>query len=335
MGTNKERIAHLEDGLHRMELGMANRLRQVEENLNRLSDVLLANLENPILGSITNREDNGGGRLVVSSKIAKLEFPRFSGDDPSEWFNRVNQFFEFQNTPEAQKVSLASYHLEGEANQWWQWIRRTFQEEGRVLSWMNFEDKLWARFGPSECEDFDEALSRISQVGSLRDYQREFEHLGNRVQGWTQRALVGTFMGGLRSDISDGIRMFKPQTLKEAISLARMKDDQLAIQRRFGRLAPPMRAPLTLPPTQIATPPAPAAPVLRLSWEEMQQRRAQNLCFNCNDRFTAGHKCLGPRILLLEGYEDNDDLLCDEVTEEQPAGRIMKDLLDPKLHYMH
>ena len=130
MGTNKERIEQLEDGLHRMELGMADRLRQVEENLNRLSDVLLANPENPILGSITNREGNGGGRLVVSSKTAKLEFPRFSGDDPTEWFNRVNQFFEFQNTLEAHKVSLASYHLEGEANQWWQWIRRTFQEEG-------------------------------------------------------------------------------------------------------------------------------------------------------------------------------------------------------------
>ena len=41
-----------------------------------------------------------------------------------------------------QKVSLASYHLEGEASQWWQWIRKTFQEEGRVLSWINFEGEL-------------------------------------------------------------------------------------------------------------------------------------------------------------------------------------------------
>ncbi|KAL6312286.1 hypothetical protein AAG906_017119 [Vitis piasezkii] len=284
MGTNKERIERLEDGL---------------QDGARIPS-----------GSITNREGNGGGRLVVSSKTAKLEFPRFSGDDPTEWFNRVNQFFEFQNTPEAHKVSLASYHLEGEANQWWQWIRRTFQEEGRVLSWTNFEDELWARFGPSECEDFDEALSRIRQVGSLRDYQREFERLGNRVQGWTQRALVGTFMGGLRPDISDGIRMFKPQTLKEAIGLARMKDDQLARQRRFGRLAPPTRAPLTLPPTQLATPPAPAAPVRRLSWEEMQRRRAQNLCFNCNDRF-AGHKCRD------HGYS---------VIKNNQLDKIMKDL---------
>ena len=109
MGTNKERIEQLEvglggvqDGLHRMELGMADRLRQVEETLNRLSDVLLANQEIPN----HHREGNDRGRMVVSSKTAKLEFPRFSRDDPTEWFNRVNQFFEFQNTPEARRVSF-------------------------------------------------------------------------------------------------------------------------------------------------------------------------------------------------------------------------------------
>ncbi|KAJ0011518.1 hypothetical protein Pint_32877 [Pistacia integerrima] len=131
-----------------------------------------------------------------------------------------------KNTPEAQKVSLAAYHLEGEANQWWQWIRRTFEEEGRALSWENFEGELSARFGPSECEDCNEVLSRIKQ-----------------------------------SDISDGIRMFKPQTLKDAISLARMKDDQLSRQRRFIRPTPPIRASLTLPPANRAAPPTPANPI--------------------------------------------------------------------------
>jgi len=38
---------------------------------------------------------------------------------------------------------------------------------------------------------------------------------------------MGTFMGGLKMDILDGIQMFRPQTLKAVISLARMKDDQL------------------------------------------------------------------------------------------------------------
>jgi len=47
MGTNKERIEQLEEGLHRMELGMADRLQHLEATLNRLSDVLLANQEPP------------------------------------------------------------------------------------------------------------------------------------------------------------------------------------------------------------------------------------------------------------------------------------------------
>jgi len=38
---------------------------------------------------------------------------------------------------------LASYHLEEEANQWWQWLHKTFQDEGRVISWAEFKDELW------------------------------------------------------------------------------------------------------------------------------------------------------------------------------------------------
>ena len=61
-------------------------------------------------------------------------------------------------------------------------------------------------------------------------------------------------MGGLKLDISDGIRIFKPQTLKDAINFARMKDDQLMRQRKFIRLVPPVRASLAFSPTTSTTP---------------------------------------------------------------------------------
>jgi hypothetical protein len=48
---------------------------------------------------------------MFSSKLAKLEFPIYSGNDPTEWFNIIDQFFEYQGTTEAQKVSLTSFHL--------------------------------------------------------------------------------------------------------------------------------------------------------------------------------------------------------------------------------
>ncbi|KAJ0040554.1 hypothetical protein Pint_26938 [Pistacia integerrima] len=240
MATDKERIENLEielgrlqDGMSRMEIGITDKLRQLEETINTLSELRLTktgpnNTSDYSSHLRSNQEENregmDGNRQIFSSKLARLEFPtpRFLGDDPTEWFNLVDQFFEYQVTIEAQKVSLASFHLEGEANQWWQWLRRAYGAEGRVVTWAIFKEELWAQFGPNECEDFDEALSRVKQVGSLWDYQKEFEKLGNRVQGWTQKALVGTFMDGLKPEIADSIRMLKPKSLKEVISLARM-----------------------------------------------------------------------------------------------------------------
>ncbi|RVW35013.1 Retrovirus-related Pol polyprotein from transposon 17.6 [Vitis vinifera] len=334
MATNKERIEQLEAGLgglqdrmSRMELGLTDKMHQMEETIHRLSEALLSNKEesssntNDRNGRVRNNRDNSkeqmeGGQQMFLSKLAKLEFPRYSGNDPTERFNKVDQFFEYQGIPAAQKVSLASFHLEGEANQWWQWLRRSYSEEGKEVAWADFEEELWARFGPTECEDFDEALSRVKQMGSLRDYQREFEKLGNRMQGWTQKALVGTFMGGLKSEIADGIRMFKPKSLKEAISLARMRDDQLTRQQRFTRpLQPNCRQPDFS--TQMKSKPTPN--MKRLTWEEMQKRRAQGLCFNCDDKFTAGHKCRGPQLLLLEGNSipNKEDDIDEEI--EEPA----------------
>ena len=66
-------------------------------------------------------------------------------------------------------------------------------------------------------------------------------------------------MGGLRTEISDGIRMFQPQTLKNVIRFVRMRDDQLVRQRRFTR------ATLALPPANRATFVAPVTPVWRLN----------------------------------------------------------------------
>ncbi|KAH9650428.1 hypothetical protein KPL70_026388 [Citrus sinensis] len=283
MTTNKERIERMEvelgemqDKMQRMEVGINDKLAHIEETLSKLAESF-----------------------------------NTSKDAPSTNNNIATSRPNCEDKDEDQKVVLASFHLEGEANQWWQWLRRSYQEEGRVVTWEIFMEELWARFGPTDCEDFDEALSRVEQTDSLREYQKEFERLGNRVHGWSQKALVGTFMGGLKPEIAEDIRMFRPRTLKEAISLARMKDDQITRQRRLFQ-PPSNRAQPTLPPTQAS----PTVPVKRLPWDEMQRRRAQGLCFTCNERFTAGHKCQGPQLLLLESYNDTNEITCEEVAEE-------------------
>ena len=46
----------------------------------------------------------------------KLDFPKCSGNDPMVWHNHVMQYFDYQGTSEDRKVTLAAFHLEGEAN---------------------------------------------------------------------------------------------------------------------------------------------------------------------------------------------------------------------------
>lgn len=110
-----------------------------------------------------------------------------------------------------------------------------------------------------------------------------------------------------------------------------MKDDQFTRQIRFIRPVTLVRAPLALPPGNQAAQPTPANPIRRLSWEEIQRRRAQNLCFNCNERFTAGHKCQGSRILMLEGCNDSDTLLCYNDLEEQLNQEKYEELTGPSI----
>jgi hypothetical protein len=76
--------------------------------INQLSEALFSNKKGSThnnngrdVHSRTTKEEMDQGRQVFSSKMAQLKFPRFSGDEPTECFNHVDQFFEFQGTTDA------------------------------------------------------------------------------------------------------------------------------------------------------------------------------------------------------------------------------------------
>jgi hypothetical protein len=96
----------------------------------------------------------------------------------------VKHYFEFQHILDGQRVTLATFHLEGKANQHIELKGKKLQ--GFIII---FEHEVVVRFGPNEYEDYDESLFGVQQHGSLHDYQAKFEKLANRVKGWSQRCL--------------------------------------------------------------------------------------------------------------------------------------------------
>lgn len=245
----------------------------------------------------------------------KLDCPRFDGGDPTEWLSKIKQYFAFHEVPMEQRVGFASYHLTAEANAWWQATSKALRLHPHTTDWETFEHELWIRFGPSEGENFHEALSKIQQTGSLRDYQKEFERLMNKVENWSEDALVGTFLGGLKDAIADNVRMFSPTTLRMVIKLARLRDEQLQKQRRPFTPRPQSQTSTThQPPPSTSTP-------KKLSWDEMKRKRSLGLCFSCDERYTPGHKCKTSQLLLMLGAD----------VEEEEEDEIFHDTNEPEI----
>ena len=82
-------------------------------------------------------------------------------------------FSRYQHTAANERVVLASFHLQDDALQWNQWF-----EKARInITWEEFTQALCVRFGPTDYEDFDEALAKLQQTGTVREYQTQFERL--------------------------------------------------------------------------------------------------------------------------------------------------------------
>ncbi|XP_047952978.1 uncharacterized protein LOC125198733 [Salvia hispanica] len=255
----------------------------------------------------------------------RMDFSKFNGtDDPRVWLNRARQYYRAQDTPAKKWVQWASYHLDGEANQWWQW----FSARHIRITWSMFEKGLLQRFSTAELEEADEAIVRLKQTGSFRSYLIEFERLVNCVPHWKDKVLLGAFMAGVQDDLAKEIRFFRPQTLEQAIGLARHADEQAKTRRTGGlHVKTQQRMTNSTPAAHMSSSSrssniANSVPTKRLTWAEMQAKREKNECFNCDEPFSRGHKCRLAQAFLIESgneEEDSSPIYDEEVENGEPT----------------
>ncbi|XP_043725460.1 uncharacterized protein LOC122672017 [Telopea speciosissima] len=245
----------------------------------------------------------------IQTRTVKLDFPRFDGNDPLGWIFKAERFFDFHHTAEDHRLLISSFHMDGRALQWFQWMFRS----GQFSTWPAFTQALEIRFGPSEFEDHQGALAKLTQTASVSEFQSQFKALANRTTNLPTTFLVSCFISGLRPDIRNEVLAFRPTSLTQAIALARLQETKLSECRRsFQRITPTMgpQRPLALPapPTASHTSPSTARnsvrlPIRRLTPAEMQSRRERGLCYNCDERFVAGHRCKTRQLFIMD-YED-------------------------------
>ena len=241
----------------------------------------------------------------------KLSFPKFNGDDPTGWIYKAEQYFDFMNITPGQQVQLASFHLEGIALQWHRWLTK-FRGP---LTWDEFTKAVQLRFGPTDYEDPSEALTRLKQTTTVAAYQEAFEKLSHRVDGLPENFLIGCFIAGLRDEIRIDVKIKQPRTLADTIGVARLIEERNQLQRKPAqqtRFQPasvtpkaspnPTAGVLGPPPTQRMNQSSNAQPATfrRITNQEARERREKGLCYYCDEKFVAGHRCERPQLFMIE-----------------------------------
>jgi len=258
----------------------------------------------------SGRSENG----LVTPKLAKLDFPKFDGsEDPTSWVCRAEQFFDFQGTSEDDKLPLAAYHLEGEAQLWYQ----LFKESEDEPTWELMKNSLHVRYGPTQFDDFYGDLTKLKQTGTVREYQAQYEGLMSRAGRLSANQQIGGFVSGLKENIRAEVRASRPSTLIEAVGLARLFEARSVAQRKQVTMQEGRRitGPSHFPPMPSSNLSRGRSPMVkRLNPAELKERRDRGLCFNCDEKFSPGHRC--KKLFLIEGvYEEEVDTGREEVAE--------------------
>ncbi|PIN03993.1 hypothetical protein CDL12_23478 [Handroanthus impetiginosus] len=263
---------------------------------------------------------------VSASSMPKVEFPYFDGTEPRAWVRQSRWYFNIVHTfPEEQKVSFAVVHFRGKAELWFQ----NLLEERSMPSWEELIVLVMERFDDLEPALVVGELSRLQQMGTVGDYYERFEDLKSHVMVFHKELkesyFVHNFISGLKEEIKGSVLAAKPQTLSQAVSIAKQFESTIeALISRVSKAAKPVNQ-RPLPkfpntPGNFSHPPKPPmggknkpqAPIRRLlTAAEMQARRGKNLCYNCDEVFVPGHRCKNRQSFFMMSAEEEEAFLDD------------------------
>lgn len=315
--VNSSRFEHLETVIH------AN-----DDKFNQISDALetLLQRNSPFQGSSHGASNSLKPPFQVRN--VKLDFPRFDGNNVMDWIFKAEQFFDYYATSEADRLTIASVHLDNDIVPWFQMMQRS----SPFRSWHAFTEALELDFGPSAYECPRASLFKLNQTGSVADYYKAFTALANRVSGLSNEALLDYFLSGLQDEIRRDVMALSPPSLVKAVALAKLFEEKYtpssapktpSYQTKAPTIFPNRHSYNTKTDTSHSLPKSTLPPLLptpntkpfsqsqkhhqvkKNSPAEMQIRREKGLCYFCDEKFSFTHKCPNRQMMMLQLIDDD------------------------------
>ncbi|XP_074313633.1 uncharacterized protein LOC141648817 [Silene latifolia] len=328
---------------------MEERMKLIEDSMgmmreqNQRIEQLLQGFQNNAMNNRINEEPGNREGIHTNPRNfnfnPKIEFPQFDGKNARNWIKKCNRYFYLCKVPNNQKADLASLYVIGKAEPWVQ----SYMSIRANVDWNDFAMDLCIRFKEAIDSNVVEEFNKLSQTGSLEDYLDSFEHLKGlmlqRNRLLPDQYFLDSFVGGLKPAVKPFVKAFKPETLSEAVEYARLQEETISATKinkpvldkppqprpNYTNFQTQYRPGQTYQKNDPKNTPAghnyqkqntqmtpyrpnyrnrPPLPV------DVEERRRKNLCFYCDEQYTAGHVCKGKlykiQVIPIEEYEDTE-----------------------------
>ncbi|GJV13520.1 reverse transcriptase domain-containing protein [Tanacetum coccineum] len=198
----------------------------------------------------TNR-NTGEREALVARKCSYKEFMscqpiNFKGSEGAvgliRWFKRTESVFSRSNCTEDCKVKFATGTLTEEALSWWNSFAQPIGiEEAYKITWVEFKKLLIKKYYPrTEVQKMEDEFYHLTMKGNdLKTCVRRFQELATLCPTMVpdSEKMIEVFIRGLPRSIEGNVTASKPQTLEEAINIARRLMDQNRRHKTFRSYA--------------------------------------------------------------------------------------------------
>ena len=307
----------------------------------------------PGFGRYNDLDNHGSGGITTGGnsnwKYRKLDLPSFDGQNPDGWILRAERYFSFYRLSEEEKLEAAVVAFDGEALSWYQWENR----RRPIRRWEEMRALLLRQFRTTNAGSLHEQWLALEQTASVAEYRRSFIELIAPLENIPEPIALGQFLNGLKKEIRAEVRVLGPRFLEQAMELALKVEEKSKYQptprpsyrnptlsqnlmdrpnntntqitpithNRFYNPTPTIQKNTFIPSTSHN--PKPQTRTFnrprRLTESELQYRRENNLCFRCDGKWEAGHRCQNKElsvILVGEPTEEPEE----EDGQEEPEG---------------
>ena len=158
-------------------------------------------------------------------------------------------------------------------------------------------EEMITHYEGTKRNNFFSQLINLKQKCSTAEHIEDFQKLNIRENDIPEKQRIDVSIGTLKDNIQHEVHFWEPNSLDKAFRLARKIESEIMERRNptthdynYGSFYSPI-----LPQPTRFTP------------QQLEEKREKGLCYNCDRKYTKGHKCAEKKLIYIDGKEEKED----------------------------